>query len=159
MTNRPKQIGTSGETAVVKALRVNGFEGSERRALAGSLDLGDILVCPGVVCEVKTGKHAKTASHGQIIEWIAETERERRNAKAALAFLVIQRTGFGVDRAHMWSTWFHDLADLIETHAHPARPIPFSTTLQDAAFLMRLSGWGTPLPAAPQGTPINPLTK
>lgn len=147
MVNKPKMLGTSGETACVKALRANGFEGAERRALAGSADLGDILVGPGVIAEIKTGKHAKTASHGQIMEWIQETERERRNAKAALAFLVIQRTGFGIDRAHMWTTWFYNLEDLIEVGAHTNRNIPVSFTLEDACYVMRLSGWGTPLTA------------
>lgn len=145
MVNRPKQKGTAGETAVVKALRANGFPGSERRALAGSLDVGDILVCPGVVCEVKTGHHAKDASHEQIMRWIGETERERANSKAALAFLVIQRRGFGLDRANMWTTFFHDINDVVETRHINTTNIVVSTTLHDACTLMRLAGWGNPV--------------
>jgi hypothetical protein len=56
MTNRSKNIGTAAETAVVKAARAYGFPGAERRALHGSTDLGDILLCPGVIVEVKAGK-------------------------------------------------------------------------------------------------------
>lgn len=144
MVNKAKNKGTAGESAVVKALRANGFEGAERRALAGSADLGDILVAPGVIAEVKTGHHAKDASHEQIMRWLDETERERRNAKAALAFLVIQRTGFGLDRANMWSTWFYDLGDIVDIYTQPNKNVPVCMTLENATRVMRIAGWGTP---------------
>jgi hypothetical protein len=84
VTNKPKAIGTRGETAIVNVLRAHGFGGAERRALAGSNDLGDILICPGVIAEVKWGKHAKTASLVDVSRWLRETERERANAGAHL---------------------------------------------------------------------------
>lgn len=139
MTNRPKQIGTRGETAVTNALRANGYPGAERRALAGALDLGDINVCPGVIAEVKWGKHAKTASMKQIDDWLDETERERRNDRADLALLVIQRNGIGVDRAEL-SRCFVDLGVIYGTD-HCTVEAPLTTVTN----LLRKNGWGDPL--------------
>jgi hypothetical protein len=139
MTNRPKQIGTRGETAIVNVLRANGFGGAERRALAGALDLGDILICPGVIAEVKWGKHAKTASLNDVCRWIGETQRERMNARAALGLLVIQRNGVGVDRAEL-SRCFVDLGLLFDRDTCIVEA-PLITVIE----LLRQEGWGDPL--------------
>ena len=61
MTRRPMDIGTAAESAVVKVLREHGFPHAERRALHGSIDLGDITGTPGLAWEVKGGTTAKTA--------------------------------------------------------------------------------------------------
>ena len=105
MVNRPKQIGTAGETGIVRAAHRHGFPGAERRALHGNTDLGDILLCPGIILEAKTGQHAKTASAQQLHQWMVETELERVNAHAALAFLITHRTGYSPARADHW--WAH----------------------------------------------------
>lgn len=102
MVNKPKNIGTAAETAVVRYLRANGFPQAERRALTGSLDQGDVTGIPGVVIEVKGGQAAKTASDGQVAEWLTETETERRNAGADIGVLVLARSGIGPANAGRW---------------------------------------------------------
>jgi hypothetical protein len=139
MTNKPKQIGTRGETAVVKALRNLGFPGAERRALAGALDLGDINICPGVIAEVKWGKAAKTASLGDITEWWRQTERERANSGAAIGLLIIQRNGYGEDRADK-SRCFLDLGALWGRDH-----LRVELVLDVATQILRKEGWGDPL--------------
>jgi hypothetical protein len=139
MTNKPKAIGTRGETAVVKALRAHGFTGAERRALAGSNDLGDILVSPGVIAEVKWGKAAKTASLNDVEIWWAQTLAEKRNSRADVAFLVIQRNGIGEDRAHLCRAFF-DLGDL-----WPMASGRVEVPLIQLIDLLRDKGWGDPL--------------
>lgn len=93
MTNRPKAIGTRGETAVTRYAREHGFPLADRRPLKGTLDEGDVLLTVGLIAEVKSGKSAQNASLGQIRKWLAETERERVNAGAEHAILVVQRRG------------------------------------------------------------------
>lgn len=91
VSSKSKIIGTKAESAVVKYLRENGFGGAERRALHGSEDLGDILVCPGVIAEVKAGEAAFNASDGQLAKWVEETFTETKNAGAQIGFLVVAR--------------------------------------------------------------------
>ena len=102
MTNRSKNIGTAAETHVVRYLQANGFPHADRRALKGSLDVGDILVCPGLIVEVKAGVAAENASDGQLRLWCAETAREKVNARAETAFLVVKRAGHGVGKIGGW---------------------------------------------------------
>jgi hypothetical protein len=102
MTNRSKNIGTAAESAVVRACKVNGFPDAERRALAGSMDKGDVLVCPGVIIEVKAGEAAIRASDSLVDKWLAETDAEIVNAEAQIGFLVMKRKGIGPDRADEW---------------------------------------------------------
>lgn len=102
MVNRSKNIGTSAETHVVRYLQANGFPNADRRALKGSLDVGDILVCPGLIVEVKAGAAAENASDGQLRLWCLETVREKANAKADSAFLVVKRAGHGVAKIGGW---------------------------------------------------------
>jgi len=102
MVNKSKNIGTSAETHVVRYLQANGFPNADRRALKGSLDVGDILVCKGLIVEVKAGAAAENASDGQLRLWCAETSRERVNAKADTAFLVVKRKGHGIAKIGGW---------------------------------------------------------
>jgi len=139
MTNRSKQIGTRGETGVVKALHAHGFPGAERRALAGSSDRGDILICPGVIAEVKAGARARQASLADISWWWRETERERHNAHAALAILVVQRNGYSADRASKWRC-FLDLGALWGRDH-----LRVELNLDDACQVLRQEGWGDPI--------------
>ena len=73
MVNRPRARGTAFETAVVRWLNENGYA-AERRALAGSLDKGDIAGVPDWTCELK---NVKKPAYPQ---WIREAEAERINA-------------------------------------------------------------------------------
>jgi hypothetical protein len=138
VANRPKAIGTAGETAVVRYARANGFPLADRRPLKGNLDEGDILLCPGVVLEVKAGKAAQNASLGQVRAWLDETEIERLNGDADVALLVKARRGYGPARVAEWEVWgpFLDSTGLVFT---------MTTTLEDSLRLLRADGYGDPL--------------
>jgi len=146
VTNRPKDIGTRAETAVVRAARVHGFPGADRLTLTGAKDRGDVSLCPGVIVEVKGGERARTASDRQIEAWLVETERERVNAGADVAFLVTQRAGFGPERAALW--WAHlRLVDLDAAREHDTEHALVGATtirlhLADALFILRCNGYG-----------------
>ncbi len=137
MTTRPKDIGTRAETAVVRVLASSGFPHAERRALAGAYDLGDITGTPGIAWEVKGGKAAKTASDGQVDAWLRETETERVNARADVGILVMQRAGYGPERAGRWWAiiWLHQI------NAH-APDMAVRVHLDDAIRFLRANGYG-----------------
>lgn len=143
MVNRPKNIGTAAETAVVRWLRGHGFPHAERRALSGSQDQGDVAGIPGVVIEVKGGEKARKASDLQVTTWLHETEVERQNAGADLGLLVMARAGYGPDRAGMW--WaVMPCGVLLDRHPFG---FPVRLHLRDAAHLLRSRGYGEPTPA------------
>jgi hypothetical protein len=137
--NKSKQIGTRGETAVVRALREKGFPGAERRALAGAHDLGDILVCPGIIAEVKWGAAARNASLADIAWWWRQTEKERFNSKAELGILVVQRKGYGDARADK-SRCFLDLGQIWGRDHQTVE-----MCLDEATEILRKEGWGDPI--------------
>lgn len=89
--NKAKRKGTAAETAVVQALREAGFPYVERRALAGSLDKGDILGIPRWVFEVK----AHDTYAGKLAEWLGEVAREVENAGAEHGVVWHKRRGKG----------------------------------------------------------------
>jgi hypothetical protein len=146
MVNRSKNIGTAGETAVVKAVRTRGFPGAERRALHGSTDLGDILLCPGAIVEVKAGNAAKTASDNQIEDWLGETIIEMTNADADVALLVVARKAIGAQNAHRWWAWVL-LSQQNEILDGGEMLVAWSPRfyLEDALEVVRHYGWGDPL--------------
>ncbi len=153
MTNRPKAIGTAAESAVVRFCQDNGFPHSERRALRGSLDRGDILLTAGVIAEVKGGAAAETASDGLIAAWLAETEKERINAGAAVALLVTKRRAVGAQRAGQWSAWFtmrtlHTIgwAPIWAPQSMGVQGVTLRTTLHEALTVLRAAGYGEELP-------------
>jgi len=136
MVNRSKATGTAAESAVVKYLRENGFGNAERRALHGSTDLGDITGIPGVVIEVKAGKAAETASDGLVNAWLAETNIEQRNAKAAAGVLVLKRKGKATA-----GDWWAICRVRRSDHQH----MPVRYLFKDYVMGLRESGYGDPL--------------
>ena len=84
MVNRPKRLGTSWETEVVRYLREHGAPLAERRALAGSADKGDIAGTE-YVWELKNTAKIDLAGG------IAETLQESQNAGVRHGFLVVKR--------------------------------------------------------------------
>lgn len=94
--SRAKQKGTIAESALVAYLRTSGFPFAERRALTGSVDLGDITGTPCLVWEVKNHKTYK------IPEWMQETQLEAENAKADYGILVIKPNGVGLTNQKNW---------------------------------------------------------
>lgn len=153
MTNRPKAIGTTAETAVVRAARRLGFPHAERVVLHGSLDQGDVRLTPGltagVIVEVKGGNAARDASDAQVWAWLVETERERINASADVALLVTQRRGVGAANADRW--WAHlRVGDLARLRDYPdavelADDAPVRMTFASALAQLRAAGYGHPL--------------
>lgn len=85
--SRSKAKGTLWESAIVTYLRSNGVPHAERRALAGTLDRGDIAGIPGVVIE------AKSAARLDLAGWLAEAECERDNDHATHGIVWAKRTG------------------------------------------------------------------
>jgi len=145
--NKPKAIGTAGETAVVGFLRLNGFATAERRALAGAFDLGDIVGTPGLCWEVKAGAAAANAAPGQIAKWMAETLCETQNARADYGLLVTKRAAVGPARAGEWWAYLRSDDFLALSGARGPRPdmLPFCTvriTLAEAVALLRHAGYG-----------------
>jgi hypothetical protein len=115
--SKAKQIGTRAETAVRNYLLSVGYSplDAHRNVLKGQDDEGDVWLRDDrglIVFEVKGGKSAKDASHGQIAKWYEEAETEKTNANARFGFLVTQRAGVGYPRAGEW--WaYATLGDLI----------------------------------------------
>lgn len=148
MANRSKQVGTKAESAVVRAAQTRGFFGAERRALRGRNDVGDVLLCPGVVIEVKGGDMARKASDALVAKWLVETERERVNAGAEHAFLVVQRAGVGPRNAHLWHAYWTagEWARLLG-HEAPGTltNATVRTSLESTLAALRANGWGDEL--------------
>jgi len=94
--SKAKRKGTAAESEVVAALQRAGFVHTERRALAGALDKGDVLGVPGWVFEVK----AHDSYGGKLPEWLAEVAQEVVNAKAEHGVVWHKRRGKG--RAEDW---------------------------------------------------------
>lgn len=113
MVNRPKNIGTAAETAVVTVLREY-WPDAKREPLRGNRDEGDIRTGP-IVWEIKGGNAARgsasTGSVGPVLlaEWMQQTETERVHAGARFGVLITARKGYGAQRAHRW--WAHVRAD------------------------------------------------
>lgn len=149
LVNRSKAIGTKAETAVTRLANVSGYPFAERRALAGSADKGDILMCPGFILEVKGGHAAENASDAQILTWLIEVEIERVNSGAAHCMLIVKRKGVGPDRCRFWSAWLwldEWLADPEwESDEYPTPHLPVRMRLEHAFQLARHHGYGDPM--------------
>lgn len=144
--NRSKSVGTATESAVVKALRRNGFPHAERRALAGRADVGDVILCPGVIAEVKGGAAAKQASDGLLQVWWEETVREQVNARADVALLVVARRGIGpVNADRWWVVWPVGMVARIVGGEQPWSGGLVRLHLRDACSLLRAYGYGEAL--------------
>jgi len=137
MANKSKAIGTRGESAVVKYLAANGFGLAERRALHGGRDMGDILVCPGLIVEVKCGKDAYKFQKSLLEQWQEQTRVERWNADAEVALLVVQRYR---KPPKDWWTWMIP-APTVGGHVLEQCWAP----LWAAVNVLRLDGWGDPV--------------
>lgn len=148
--NRPRQIGTHAESAVVRTAVLRGFPYADRHALHGARDTGDVGLCPGVVVEVKGGEAARACSDLDVQNWLDQTARERDHANAAVAFLVVQRRGVGSRNAARWWAywrlgWISDLS-YIQAFGY-ARHVVVRMTLGDALDMLRAAGYGEPIEA------------
>lgn len=154
MTNRPKQIGTAAESAVVKVARKAGFSAADRHVLKGGADEGDIWLLPGgmpsqVIIEVKGGHAAEQASDAQIEKWLAETDAEVLNTNRAtgayvMGFLVTKRKGVGTANAGRW--WAHMRLSMLENFQaqwfdNEVSDVTLRVTLDDALRIVESGGW------------------
>ncbi len=145
--NRPKQIGTAAETAVVRAIRPRGFPGAERRALRGTADAGDITGTPGICWSVKGGAAAKFASDAQVEMWLSDLDEQIINAGATTGLLVLQRPGIGPANGHRW--WAIIRSYRLEQLTGPGGAwhagywFPVRMLLGDACLLLTTAGYGT----------------
>jgi hypothetical protein len=147
MVNRPRAIGTVAETAVVRVARANGFPWADRLALHGTLDVGDVTLCPGVMVEIKGGDAARNATDRDIERWLDETAIERDQARAVVGFLVVQRAHVGlVNASRWWAYWrLGWIADLDDRQWLYARAMPVRTLLGESLTMLRAAGYGEPL--------------
>lgn len=164
MVNKPKQIGTAAESAVVKVLAARNFPSAERSALHGTLDRGDITGTPGLAWEVKGGKMAASASDTDIDNWMAELEREIANSGAQHGFLIVKRKGISEHRAALWHAYLTvqtllELGGCSSTRASRRERIPTISNyrdirigdrpcrliLSDLCWLLADAGYGEPV--------------
>lgn len=147
MVNKSKSVGTKAESAVVRAAQTRGFFGAERRALRGRSDVGDVLLCPGVVVQVKGGDMARKASDALVSKWLEQTEQQRINAGAEHAFLVVQRAGVGPRNAHRWhACWTAGEWARLLGHEVPVAlaGATIRTSLESSLAALVANGWGGP---------------
>jgi hypothetical protein len=144
MTNKPKQIGTAGETLVARYAQANGFPLAERLALRGNTDHGDVRLCAGLHVEVKAGKAAENAGPLLISDWLEETDKEAAHSGATVV-LVLKRKGCGAGQIHRWRAIFR-LKQLDEDTTDMACGwAAVEMNLVTALELLRVRGFGTPL--------------
>lgn len=153
MANPSKAKGTAAETAVLRHVTAHGFPWTERLALSGVHDRGDLSLLPGRTVIVEVKNHAGPAALGQptagdLAAWMAQTETERVNAGADVALLVVKRKGTA--EPGRWFAYLRadtnaalvgapDPASLPEPHT------PVCMSLASALVLLRHAGYGTPL--------------
>ena len=157
--NRPRDIGTRAESAVVRYLVANGYPHAERRSLRGALDAGDITGTPSVAWEVKGGDAARNASDLTIERWMAELAAEIVNARADVGLLVVQRAGVGPANAGRWWAYMpaYRFAGLAGPLPGPLRfNFPVRMLLADAVTLLRAAGYGTETEPRPAVAPYLP---
>ena len=82
-----RQAGTAWESAIVDALRHNGWPHAERRAKTGAIDKGDITGVIGVCIEAKNTARFEPAT------FLDEATTEAAHAGAVVAAAWIKRRG------------------------------------------------------------------
>jgi hypothetical protein len=130
--SKSKAKGTAGETAVVRYLQ-QWWPATERRALNGGKDRGDIAGIADLCIEVKA---AKTQLIGP---WQRETLTEMANAGASACLLVVKRPYKAVGQ---WDAYM-PIGQLGVSGTHVAAGGDFSWVRMDfraAALLLRQQG-------------------
>ena len=147
MKTRPKDIGTTAETAITRTAHTHGFPHAHRLALAGNKDQGDIQLDRNIIIEAKAGHTAETASDTLITTWLQQTRIETTNhPTATIGFLVTKRPGHGPKNAHNWwahfthQTWANLIGYQLPANADPTTTI--RTTLGSALALLKAKGYG-----------------
>jgi hypothetical protein len=150
--NKPGKIGTQAETDSVRFLVANGFPKADRRSRKGRYDQGDILLCDGVIAEVKVRADG-IISRELTAAFMLETAHEVVNARAIYGFLIVKRK---FQNVRLWPTyWF--ARDVVRLHIdndppdagceHWTEPLQaiVSMTFQDSMMMLRHCGFGDPI--------------
>jgi hypothetical protein len=148
VVNKSGAIGSKAERAVANAANRLGFPHADRRVKRGRHDVADVLLCPGVVVQVKGGDMARKASDALVSKWLEQTEQQRVNAGAEHAFLVVQRAGVGPRNAHQWHAYWTagGWARLLGHEAPGALAgATIRTSLESSLAALRANGWGDEL--------------
>jgi hypothetical protein len=136
MVNKPKQIGTKAETAVLRQITPY-FPEASRNALAGHQDLGDIGHCGDFIFEVKGGKQTNQVGDALLAEWMDQATKEALHSGVKYGVLVLQRAGVGGPNARRW--WVHiGLADLAEIMGGFYLPGRFATARMELGDFLDL---------------------
>lgn len=105
MSNPSKKKGTEAETKVKKYFNDNGLK-CERKALAGSKDLGDLcLHLPNggeVTVEVKTGKQTWNYNRARLDEWKRQTLVEASNSGCSAVLVIVRYKRKFIDAEVWW---------------------------------------------------------
>lgn len=97
MTNRSRDKGTMGETAVVNWFHDQGERQVERHSLKGAADVGDINGLPSMVVSVKRPGKGKPID---LSGWLNRLEQMRHNAnryedqELPCGLLIVRRVGY-----------------------------------------------------------------
>lgn len=117
--SKQKKKGTEFESNLVDWLRANGFPDARREVLHGAKDAGDIggVTWRGMPVVIE----AKDCRQQRHVAWLNEAEDERKNADAAIAFVVSHRKGCGVARfgENDCLIDLRHLSDLLDARNHP----------------------------------------
>jgi hypothetical protein len=154
MTNRPKDIGTRAETAVLRQI-LPYFPAAERLALKGKADEGDIGHTGDFIFEVKGGKQTEQVGDAQLTAWMGEAVTEAANRDVGFGVLVLQRKGYGLPRARRWWVWISggDLAEIMGGCWLPPGFVPVRMELGDFLDLLADQGY-TPGHEPGEGTAL-----
>lgn len=151
MVNKPKAIGTAGETAALRQITPY-FPTAERLSLKGAADQGDIGHCGDFIFEVKAGKQTHQVGDAELAAWMAQAATEAHHRGVNFGVLVLARKGFGAQRARRWWVWLpaSDLAELMGGYWAPqAGVVPVRMELGDFLDLLADQGY-TPSHGHPQ---------
>lgn len=156
---KDRNRGADTERLLVRALRDLGFPHADRTIRTGHgtarCDLGDVDGTPGAVWQVKSMRPASRAET-MVPEWMVETERQRKAARADVGVLVVRRDLWLPPR---WWVFLDAVtfAGLVIAPARVGIPetlpaaegLPVRVELRDACTLLRAAGYGEPLDDTP----------
>lgn len=151
MSAANRRRGVVTEQMVVRWFREHGYPGAERTVRTGyrtanrvGEDSGDVLMCPGLIAQVKSLRPANEMER-RIPRWMAETEQQRTAARAGLALLIVRREGTA-DVGEWWVFWrAPTLASVYQEHGeaevYPVHAYARLTVLE-SVLLLRAAGYG-----------------
>lgn len=137
--------GTRAETALVRYVRQHGFEQADRIPRKGARDEGDVVLCPGVIAEVKNVPSKYSTIRTPWL-WLEQAEVERLNRGADIGFLVVKPTGIGYEHVGDWHAWL-TMATLSTLRAgfilaKGDEDVAIRMTVAEALMQLRIGGYG-----------------